>query len=275
MKVNLLESASLTATAEGKYEIRIIGFDVQGTGGFYSKELAERDVPAAFPKGTKIYFDHGEGDRSVRPVRDLAGRLISDPYAKADGMYAKVQFNKVARDIIEDMHEALGMSIKATGDIIENEHGRIVTRIHPHRLNSVDIVTEAGADGTISEKLEEEYAERETVALEEKDIAAIAEAVVTALAPAPKDEVEEVDFAAVAESAFDAGLPKSARLKVVEAVKSGTDLAEAIKAEKEYIAEISESVKADEEPAGKVTVESKVSFAETWAEKMKGLTGGK
>lgn len=254
----------LPKSAENKYLVKLIGSDVQGSSGYYSKEMLEQYVPAAFPKGTKVYADHGDST-DVRSVKSLAGKFISEPVLKEDGAYAEVQFGRDYANLVEDFHDVLGMSIYVQGDIeeSEDESGNIVrkvTSLYPSPLNSVDLVSVPGAQGGIAEKLAESFREIEAderkVQVDEKDIKAIAEAVAASLKepfttlaeavdalkpPAPKeDEENEPDMAAVTESAVEAGLPKSARQRVVEAVKAGADADEAIKAEKGYIDQVLE-----------------------------------
>lgn len=241
----------LEKSDDGKYLIKIIGVDVQGSSAYYPKEVVERDIATAYPAGTKIYFDHAE-EEGIRSVRDVAGKITGGHIVREDGAYAEAQFNKNAKPIIEDCYDVLGMSIKGKADVIENESGIVVSRLHYHRLNSVDLVTEAGADGGIARRLKESFNGRETV-VEEKDITAIVSAVVDALKPAPVED-DEVDLAAVTEAALEAGLPKTARAKVVASVKAGVAVEEAVKAEQTYIKEIAEATKPQEEDLeGKVT----------------------
>src|SRR5699024_6052584 len=73
---------------------------------------------------------------------------------------------------------------------------------------------------------------------------------VESLKPDEAGDEGEPDLAAVTESAVEAGLPKQARAKVVEAVKAGAVVEEAIKAEKDYIESVLAEVKTEEEHAG-------------------------
>lgn len=264
----------MTKAEDGRYLIKIIGCDIQGSSAFYPREVIERDIATAFPAGTKIYFDHSD-EEGVRSVRDIAGKITGGHVIREDGAYAEVQFNKVAQPIIEDCYDVIGMSIRGKADVIENESGIVVSKLHYHRLNSVDLVSEAGADGGIVQRLKESFNGKETV-VEEKDITAIVSAVVDALKPAPADETEAVDLAAVTEAAIEAGLPKAARAKVVAAVKAGSDVEEAIKVEKAYIAQIAEdAVKKKVEPVieGKVIETAASTVTEDWKNIAERLVG--
>ena len=196
---------------------------------------------------------------------------------REDGVYAQVQFARDYQNLIEDFHDVLGMSIHVQGEVEESEDAsgnivRNVTSLYPSPLNSVDLVTVAGAEGRVSEKLAESFRVTErTVQVDEKDIKAIAEAVKAALeapittlaeavdalkpaAPMEDDKENEPDLAAVTESAVEAGLPKSARIRVVEAVRLGADADEAIKAEQGYIEQV--LAEAGQDAAGGKIVES-------------------
>lgn len=269
---------------DGKYRIRIIGSDVQGSSGYYPRETIERDGPSAWPAGTKIYADHPSmaevDDRPERSVRNIAGFLLNDAVMEEDGLYADVQFGRDYRTLVEDFHSVIGMSIYAGGEMeeSEDESGNIVrkvTSIYPSPTNSVDLVTVAGAQGAITEALTESFreiaenksgvtaADKESeriVPMDDKDIKAIVDGLTEALAPtiaavdslveslkpeAGAGDEGEPDLAAVTESAVEAGLPKMARSKVVEAVKAGADVEKAIEAEKGYMESILAEVKVE------------------------------
>jgi hypothetical protein len=279
-KTTLIEStATLKPSPNGIYEIKLIGADVQGSSGYYSRAVLEAHGVAAFPAGTKIFIDHPTLDESdnrpERSVRDIAGYITDDPELREDGLYGKVKFGRDHQQFIEDFHSVLGMSIRAAGEIEEakDESGTIrrnVTAIYPGPLNSVDVVTAPGAQGAIIGALHEssrtipvtKETER-TVPMDEKDIKAIVEGVTAAIVPAlsaiteslkplaPKEgEGTEPDLAAVTESAVEAGLTKVARARVVASVKAGVSIEEAIKAEKDYTDAILAEAKVVTAPAG-------------------------
>lgn len=285
--VILRESVALPQGKDGVYRIRIIGKDVYGSSGYWSADVVEQYIPAAFPKGTRVYADHDlEYSGQSRPVKQIMGKLISDPISQPDGMYADVYFGREYQTFIEDFHDVIGMSISASGDTEEYEDkssGKMMTRvlsIEPSELNSVDVVSAAGAQGKIMEAFKDiqeslvTEEKKEAKQVDEKEIQAIAEAVGKALAPtlesfgkelvealAPAEEEKpETDFAAVTEAALEAGLTKRARNKVVEAVKAGADFKEAIAEEKAYHDEIQESLKQDleEEETGRVSGSTKL-----------------
>lgn len=268
-KSTLVESTGTlkeSAGTPGLYEIKLIASDVQGSSGYYSRDILERDGATAFPPKTKVYLDHPSADeneqRPERSVRNIAGYLASVPEMREDGLYGKVQFGRDHIQFIEDFHSVLGMSIRAAGELeeVEDASGTIVknvSAIYPSVMNSVDVVTAPGAQGAIVGALHESFQGileiKETeriVPMDEKDIKALAEALAASLKPAfialaesltpvaPEEEVAEPDLAAVTESAIEAGLSKPARERVVAAVKAGSEIEEAIKAEKDYTAAV-------------------------------------
>lgn len=275
-KRTLVESTgTLSHGRNGLFEIKLIGADIQGSSGYYPREVLERDGSAAFPKNTKVYLDHPSLDeaenRPERSVRNIAGYLTEDAEMREDGLYGKVQFGRDYQTLIEDFAPILGMSIRAPGEIEESEDEsgimvKNVTAIYSHPMNSVDVVTVPGAQGAIVGALNESFREisegketERTVPVDEKDIQAIVAGVIEALQPTfdavatiaeslkPAEEEETgPDLAEVTESAVAAGLTKTARGRVVEAVKAGTPVEEAIETEKAIAAEILAEAKVED-----------------------------
>lgn len=284
--------AALPAPVEGtpgRYRIKLIGSDVQGSSGYYARETVSRDVAAAFPKGTKIYFDHPTAteaeDQPERSVRKIAGYLATDPIMESDGAYADAQFGNYgdARLLVEEYRDILGMSIRAKGEYQESERDgeviREITAITPNRLNSVDLVTVAGAEGAVVEALVESYREapleegtapaaeadknnerKSQMEIEElaKKVESLAEsftallAVLTPLAESLKpEEAPEVDVAAAVEAAYDealeAGLPQKLVKAVVAEVKADpkADVKASIKDKSDLIESLKETLAVD------------------------------
>lgn len=261
-KITLSETTLLEkAGGKNRYRVRIIQAG-QGSTGFYPAEVLKEHGPTAFPKGTHCYVDHGQGTRSPD---DIAGVLDSDTEFVEDdeGLYSTIKFTSRGMKIVEELKDDVGLSIHASGTI--DEEG-VVQSIEHSRLNSVDIVSRAGANGAILELLEsfreqsgENYdkisSEQNNVSenagaderekMTEEDIKAVVTAVSEALAPqfaalseALKPEVEPAetedapDLVAAVEAAVEADLPKVQRESVVAAVVAGTPLEEAINAQK-------------------------------------------
>ena len=260
-KITLHETALLEKAGGNRFRVRIIQAG-QGSSGTYTPEVLAEYGPAAFPKGTHCYVDHGQG--TIRSVDSIAGRLDSDPvFEESDeSLYATIRFTSRGMKVVEELKDDVGLSISASGQI--NEDG-IVESIDYYPTNSVDIVSRAGANGKILDLLEAFDAGRDTLDNEQKnvseeagaderepmtpdEIAAVATAISEALAPrfdalteaikpapveeAVEDGAEEPDLVAAVEAAVEADLPKVQREAVVAAVAAGTPLEEAVAAQK-------------------------------------------
>ena len=260
-KITLHETALLEKVGGNRFRVRIIQAG-QGSSGTYTPEVLAEYGPAAFPKGTHCYVDHGQG--TIRSVDSIAGRLDSDPvFEESDeSLYATIRFTSRGMKVVEELKDDVGLSISASGQI--NEDG-IVESIDYYPTNSVDIVSRAGANGKILDLLEAFDAGRDTLDNEQKNVSEEAgaderepmtpdeiAAVVTAISealdprfdalteaikPAPVEEAveegaEEPDLVAAVEAAVEADLPKVQREAVVAAVAAGTPLEEAVAAQK-------------------------------------------
>lgn len=272
--VTLRESSTLAESGrKGVYRVRIIGSDIQGSSGYYPRSVVERDVKAAFPKLTRVFADHPTATESkempVRSVRKIAGKIISDPWMEEDGAYADVQFGREWAEFLEDFHDVVGMSIRASGEKEEQDVDGVtrdvVTEIAASPLNSVDLVTVPGADGAVVEALKESFeaapedaqapkesgtpdvTETEGATFMDKELSERFEAlekavtsltealapVVESLKPAPEAEVEKTDVAEAAKSVYGATeLSESAKERAFAAIVGGTPIEEAISAEK-------------------------------------------
>ena len=262
-KITLSETTLLEkAGGKNRYRVRIIQAG-QGSTGFYPADVLKEHGPTAFPKGTHCYVDHGQGTRSPD---DIAGVLDSDTEFVEDdeGLYSTIKFTSRGMKIVEELKDDVGLSIHASGTI--DEEG-VVQTIEYSRLNSVDIVSRAGANGAILELLEsfreqsdencdkisseqnnvsENAGADEREKMTEEDIKAVVTAVSEALAPQfaalsealkpaevePPETEDAPDLVAAVEAAVEADLPKVQRESVVAAVAAGTPLEEAINAQK-------------------------------------------
>lgn len=161
LKKRIREAATLSPPGEGtRWRVRIIEAPRWGSSGYYSREVVERDGAAAFPVGTQMFLDHpGDfeaGDRPERSVRDLAGKITSTPTMEADGLYADVELYSWVADLVREMGDDIGLSIRAAAQIAvgkaEGREGPIIT--HLVEGISVDLVTKAGAGGKFVTLLE-------------------------------------------------------------------------------------------------------------------------
>lgn len=247
-------------TGKNRWRARIVKLGTGSTGVY--TEAALETGPLAFPAGTKVNLDHATSEekweRPAGSVRTLAGAIVTTPTVEGDGLFAEIEFSEEVAPFVEQFHEILGLSLKANGWGEEyNEYGLpIVEGFIPSPLNTVDIVTVAGAGGKLIDLLEsyrpntaildlnEELSTGRNNGMTPDEIKALfagfKDELLTALNPEPI-ETEAPAVSAISEALIAADLPKSARDKVYSAVNAGAKLEEAIAAEQEYIKELSEA----------------------------------
>lgn len=165
MSQRITEAAPVTEAATARdggirYRARLIEGDTQGSSGYYSREVLERDGPRTWAQGTQVFMDHpGEHERHDRPersVRDLAGRIDSTPAYEGDGLYADVYIYPWAAGIVREMADDIGMSIRASATVESSNdpaiRGPVITSLTEGV--SVDLVTRAGAGGKLVSLIE-------------------------------------------------------------------------------------------------------------------------
>jgi hypothetical protein len=140
-----------------------------GSSGYYSRDVLERDVPDAFPVGTQMFWNHDtpteEYERPEGDLSRLASVIVSTPrfatVPDGPGMYADALVVDSFRPAVEQLAEWIGVSIRASGDVVDGEaegrEGAIVQRIAPateRPMNRVDYVTKPGAGGRVVQLFE-------------------------------------------------------------------------------------------------------------------------
>lgn len=266
----------------GRYRIRIIAPGRGSTGMYTAPNLAE-SAPL-FTPGTHMFFDHQtmteDWERPERSVRDLAGVFESGAEIMPDGsLEADIKVYPSVNGIIRERWADIGVSI----------NGWSVDEIGPDGvvpvlagIQSVDFVTRAGAKGAILEVLESDgrwrvrnhestsntNTQEEQAVKPEEITKAVSEAVAAALPAAIKeaaallaaekaktveaDKKDKVDpYEAAAKVAEANDLPKEARARVMEAVKHGAGVDDAIEAERAYIKAIAPAPVVREDGAAK------------------------
>ncbi|WP_157936893.1 hypothetical protein [Geodermatophilus chilensis] len=142
-----------------------------GSSGYYSPavlEAAGRD--RVFPAGTHMYIDHPSAsedrDRPERSVRDLAAVLTTDATWNGTALVAEARVFGPYQQLVAEMKDVIGVSIRASGDVeigeAEGRRGRIITSLV--QATSVDLVTRAGRGGRIAQLLESARPTREHLA---------------------------------------------------------------------------------------------------------------
>lgn len=258
--------------ADGTVPIKIIA-PGRGSSGFYPAEVLRRDGPKVFTAGTKMFWDHPsateEQQRPERSLRDFAAELVTDAAYRdgpaGEGLYADAKVFEQFRASVNELAPHIGVSIRALGKArmgeVGGEKGPVIEQIVAAR--SVDFVTTPGAGGKVLSLFE---AARQpsiggvTVSEEEAKKMAEENAALKAEIVALKAKISELEGetakseakAAVGEALRKAELPEAARdrvakmLAAIVPMKEGKldsevlaqQIAEAVKAESEYVAAI-------------------------------------
>lgn len=283
MPVKLKETSKLS-TSSGKWLIQLLSEGI-GSSGSYPGDVLERDGATAFPAGSHIYMDHlGENEEYERSgnhsIKDLVGVTLSEATwdAETKSLRAEAKWFNGYHTFIEEAKDYIGLSIEAAGEV----HDGVVESLHPSPTNAIAVVPRGGRDGKVLSLIESfressgnivpnEHDEgKRAVPVTPEDIKSVAEAVATALEPtltkitealkpatpvapdADADAAAEIDRADVVEAAVEAGLSKTARTRVLEAVKNGATPEDAIAAEKDLREEILKEAHVDPTVVGRV-----------------------
>ena len=250
MKILESYSGGVSNAAENRFRVRLIT-EGQGSSGFYTAEVLERDLPAAMPKGTKVYFDHmseAEMDSGrARSMQNLVGVFDTDPVVENGEGFALVRFyenSPTYKDVPQFIAEAMndiGVSIEIHAGLIGE--GGVVEALNFSPHNSLAIVTNPGARGRV-EALAENFrtpAEGSTIterqAMTPEEIQAITSPIIEAIKSLREElspvteEVEGPSHATVAEAIVSAKLTDQGRAAVYAGIESGVSVEEAIKTE--------------------------------------------
>lgn len=273
----------------GRYRIRIIAPGRGSTGMYTAPNLAE-SAPLFVP-GTHMFFDHQtmteDWERPERSVRDLAGVFESGAEIMPDGsLEADIKVYPSVNGIIRERWADIGVSINGWS-VDEIGPDGVVPVLAG--IQSVDFVTRAGAKGAVLEVLESDgrwrvknpptpsnptntNVQEEQAVKPEEIVKAVSEAVAAAMPAAIKEaaamlaadqekkakavEAEKkapaIDpYEAAAKVAEAEDLPKEARARVMEAVKRGAGVDDAIEAERAYIKAIAPAPVVREDAAAK------------------------
>lgn len=160
-QIKLVESlSSASGSKVGKrWKARIIEANRWGSSAYYPAEVLERDAHV-FGVGLAMYKNHPTDsekyERPERSVDDLVGKLITEAKFEDDGLYAEVEFYDSFLEKINELHEDVGLSVRASGLTEESErdgrYGPVLMAILA--ADSVDVVTKAGAGGKLTSILE-------------------------------------------------------------------------------------------------------------------------
>ena len=159
-KAGVLESAAPSTTESkssgSRYRARIIEAG-QGSSAYYPEQVLE-NCASVFRKGTPVYFDHPtateDKDRPERSVRDLVGKLVETAEYSDGALYSDIEFYSWAAPVVEEMMGDVGLSIRAYGTATKEADRPTPTLESFTDVQSVDVVTRAGAGGALIEMLE-------------------------------------------------------------------------------------------------------------------------
>ena len=168
----ITEAATIKDTStSGRMLVRLIDAG-QGSSGYYpASTLQAAAESGVFGRGLHLYADHpGEAERLDRPersIRDIAGVLTEDARYDDDSqaLVAEARVFGAWAPIIAEMHDVIGLSIRAAAEVSVGEHdGRPVTIVDRIvEAQSVDFVTRAGRGGKVLSLLESARPVREAM----------------------------------------------------------------------------------------------------------------
>ena len=253
---------SVAVNADGSRRVRLIS-PGQGSSGHYSREALSTYIAEALPKGTLVYLDHTSDDAMAegrgRSIKDIAGKFVSDPTyevnaVEGEGSYTNVKFTRSVEPLLEDVGDAVAVSIEIHAGK-KDPQGNI-TEMHSHPLNSLAIVPVGGRDGRIFEDFRAQAQEDHdnggsdmTISEEDRKalVADIAAVVTEALKPKPEEKTPVVvDHAAVVAEVIKAKLPTELISSVVTAIEGGKSVEDAIKEQTALVEAIRGDKKNDE-----------------------------
>ena len=168
----ITEAATIKDTStSGRMLVRLIDAG-QGSSGYYpASTLQAAAESGVFGRGLHLYADHpGEAERLDRPersIRDIAGVLTEDARYDDDSqaLVAEARVFGAWAPIIAEMHDVIGLSIRAAAEVSEGEHDGAPTTIVDRitEAASVDFVTRAGRGGKVLSLLESARPAREAM----------------------------------------------------------------------------------------------------------------
>jgi len=248
---------SVATDVAGVRRVRLIS-PGKGSSGFYTAEMLNQFVAEALPKGTLVYLDHTSAEDEAqrdgtRSIKDVAGKFVTDPIFEADapegaGSYTTIKFTKAVNSLLEDVGDAIGVSVEVH-DGKKDAQGNI-TEMRYTPLNSLALVPVPGRDGrvfenfraTASESQKEEGLDMPLTQEEMKGIAEMArDLIVEALKPETTEPVE-IDIAGIVEKVSDAKLPKMLKSAAIAAILEGVSVDDAIKTQTDLYEAIAKTV---------------------------------
>ena len=272
-----------------------------GSSGIYSRELLENSAHVFSKGTKSFIDHPKDPTKPwERSLTTIAGKLVEDAqFVEEDGvgmLKSKLKVDSRWRDFVEEYKDVLGLSIYIGAFGEKDDSGRTVVEEFDAEdaYKSVDLVVAAGRGGRFDMAMEsyraiesslgnlseendsgkpaESHNHKKDISMEIEELAGkvdklteALEALTSTWSPILESlkpgEPVEVDEAEVIESLVESGLTKRSRKAVLEAVRNGAAVEDAIKTEKEAIEELRKELQEAEQP-GYVQVESSKDIAE-------------
>ncbi len=161
--VEVSESALTQAT--GKTRVIKIISPGEGSSGYYSRDVIQRDGPLAFPAGTQMFINHQTKEElrnmPVGDLNKLAGVFTKTPWwddngKDGPGLYTEAEIFEPFRGRLNQIAPHIGVSIRA---MMRARNGQVAGKPMPIveqlvKGISVDFVARAGRGGKVLEALE-------------------------------------------------------------------------------------------------------------------------
>lgn len=143
MAVELVEATAPPARlADNKWKVILAKGDQQGSSGYYAESMLKEFGPAALPANSKAFITHNP----ERDPRDMFGFYPEGSvYEDGVGWTAVLEVFPHYKELVETIAAHTGLSIFMEG---EKDKDGNVTKLLPNRMNSVDLVSFPGLDGS-------------------------------------------------------------------------------------------------------------------------------
>lgn len=157
-----LKGKPAKSLGNGIFEAKIIEAG-QGSSGYYTPELLKEYGPTTFRAGRPSFANHPtEAEfENGRDMTKIMAKLVTDAeFREADNaLYAQIKVRPEWIDFVEEYKDVIGLSIFASGSIVEGEIDGQKTMIvesfdADDPYTSVDFVVAAGAGGKVERMLE-------------------------------------------------------------------------------------------------------------------------
>lgn len=213
------KSGGPLGSGEGdEYKIRIMRAG-QGSSAFYPNEMLTRDLPKAFPVGTRMRANHdGWLTDNGGDITRLMAKTIDTPWAEGDEHFTHIRVSEEWSPWVREFGDVIGVSISAHGSMSEQEIDGEIKRVcvelfsaEASPYNTIDFVEAPGAHGRIIAAKEAASKIIEgAVKISEAGSIVSAKGKTSEAAPSQKTEEREIDMTPEEfRAAFDEGISRA------------------------------------------------------------------